>query len=125
MSIRFQADNDLNFAIVKAVRRMQPAIDIASAHDCELDGRPDAEVLDRAATTGRVLISHDLQTMPDHFRSRSVSGDSSPGLLLALQSTPVRAVAESIVLVSRAAEQEELRDQVRNLPSLVRHVFPR
>ena len=28
MSIRFQADNDLKFAIVKAVRRCEPAVSL-------------------------------------------------------------------------------------------------
>jgi len=38
LSIRFQADNDLQFAIVKAVRRREPSIDFASAQESGLEG---------------------------------------------------------------------------------------
>ena len=55
MSIRFQADNDLKFGIVKAVKRREPAIDFASAHDAGLERIGDPELLDRAASENRVL----------------------------------------------------------------------
>jgi len=67
LSIRFQADNDLRFAIVKAVQRREHAIDFASAHESGLDGLSDPDLLDRAATESRVLVSHDLRTMLGHF----------------------------------------------------------
>jgi hypothetical protein len=70
LSIRFQADNDLRFAIVKAVRRREPAIDFASAHEAGLEGVGDPELLERAARDERVLVSHDRRTMIKHFRSR-------------------------------------------------------
>jgi len=38
LSIRFQADADLNFDIVKAVRQQEPAIDLASAVEAGLHG---------------------------------------------------------------------------------------
>ncbi|MSV31940.1 MAG: hypothetical protein EXQ57_05405 [Bryobacterales bacterium] len=69
MSLRFQADNDLKFAIVKAVRRQEPSIDFASAQEAGLDGLGDPELLDRAAAEGRVLVSHDRRTMLNHFRN--------------------------------------------------------
>ena len=48
MSIRFQADNDFKFGIVKAVRRLESAIDFASAQESGFDGVGDPELLDRA-----------------------------------------------------------------------------
>ena len=53
----FQADNDLWYAIAKAVRRQAPAIDFASAQEAGLDGLSDPELLDRAALEARVLVS--------------------------------------------------------------------
>ena len=40
MRIRFQADNDLNKAIVRAVVRREPAIDFRSAQAAGLDRVP-------------------------------------------------------------------------------------
>jgi hypothetical protein len=63
LSIRFQADNDLKFGIVRAVRRSEPAIVFASAHDAGLEGVGDPELLERAASENLVLVSHDRRTM--------------------------------------------------------------
>jgi hypothetical protein len=68
LSICFQADGDLKFAIVKAVRRREPAIDFASARETELEGVSDPEVLERAAGDERVLVSHDRRTILKYFR---------------------------------------------------------
>ena len=82
MSIRFQADNDLKFGIVKAVRRSEPAIDFASAQEAGLQGVSDPDLLDRAANEGRVLVSHDRRTMLDYFRAHLAAGKTSPGILV-------------------------------------------
>ncbi len=125
MSIRFQADNDLKFGIVQAVRRREPSLDFASAQEAGLDGVGDSELLDRAFEDGRVLISHDRRTMLNHFRAHLVGGKSSPGLLIVSQGAPIGQVVEAIVYVWAFADLLELRDQVHYLPSISRHVFSR
>lgn len=125
MNIRFQADNDLKFAIVRAVRRREPAIDFASARETGLEGVDDDEVLNRAATEGRVLVSHDRRTMVDHFRQRLIASKPSPGLLVVSQGAPVGAVVEALIILWAAADPADLRNQVHHLPSLIRHMFPR
>ncbi|MEO8661316.1 MAG: DUF5615 family PIN-like protein [Bryobacteraceae bacterium] len=72
MSIRFQADNDLKFGIVKGARRREPSMDFVSAQEAGLDGVGDPELLDRAALEGRVLVSHDRRTIS----RRSLNRDS-------------------------------------------------
>jgi predicted nuclease of predicted toxin-antitoxin system len=123
LSIRFQADNDLKFGIVKAVRRREPAIDFSSAQDAGLDGFDDPEILDRAASEKRVLVSHDRRTMLDYFRAHLAAGKSSPGILVVSQGTPIGQVVEAIVYVWMLADPLELRDQAYYLPSISRHVF--
>ena len=125
LSIRFQADADLNCDIVKAVRQREPAIDFASATESKLRGVKDPEILERAAAANRVLVSHDRRTMLDHFRSRLIAGIASPGLLVVAQDADIGSVVESIVVFWSIGEPAELRDQAYYLPSLIRHVFPR
>ena len=67
MTIRFQADVNLNQIIVRAVCRREPALDFQTAETADLAGLPDPEVLARAAEDGRILVTHDLQTMPRHL----------------------------------------------------------
>ena len=125
MSIRFQADADLNFDIVKAVRQEEPAIDFASAADSQLRGIKDPELLELAAVANRVLVSHDRRTMLDHFRTRLVAGGSSPGVLIVSQGASIGLVAEAIVYIWSLSDPSELRDQAHYLPSISRHVFAR
>lgn len=125
MSIRFQADNDLKFGIVKAVRRREPAVDFLSAQEAGLDGVPDLVLLDRAAAEGRVLVSHDRRTMIDHLRDHLVAGKSSPGLLIVSQGSAIGDVVEAMLYVWALADPAELRDQAYYLPSISRHCFTR
>ena len=125
MRIRFQADNDLKFGIVRAVRRSEPAIDFASAQETGLEGVGDPELLECAAGENRVLVSHDRRTMLDHFRSRLTAGKSSPGLLIVSQGSSIGLVAEAIVYIWSMSDPSDLRDQAHYLPSISRHVFPR
>ena len=70
MSIRFLADADLNQDIVTGVREREPALDFMTATASNLEGRRDPEVLEFAASQGRILVSHDTSTMPVHFSER-------------------------------------------------------
>src|SRR5262245_31807122 len=67
MTIRFQADAELNRLIVLAVIRREPNLDFRTAEVAGLTGLKDHEVLAVAAGEGRVLVSHDQKTMPRHF----------------------------------------------------------
>ena len=125
MSIRFQADNDLKFGIVKALRKSEPSIDVASAQDANLDNLSDPEVLDRAASEGRILVSHDRRTMLDHFRAHLALGKSSPGVLIVSQGVPIGQVVESLIYIWALSDPLELCDQAHYLPSISRHVFIR
>lgn len=65
--VRFLADASLNHDIVAACLRREPAMDFLSAVDAKLEGVSDPEVLALAAHQGRILVTHDLHTMPWHF----------------------------------------------------------
>ena len=105
--IRYQADADLHHRIVVAVRRRERAIDFASAADSELEGLPDPDVLEVAASQGRILITHDRRTMLEHFRSRLEEGKSSPGVFLVSQSAPLGPVVEALVMVWASSDSAE------------------
>ena len=104
MSVRFQADNDLKFGIVKAVRQREPSIDFVSAQEANLDGVSDPELLDRTALEGRVLISHDRRTMIVLFRAHLASGKSSPGLLIVSQGAAIGEVDKALVYIWALAD---------------------
>ena len=113
--IRFQADADLRQRIVDAVRLREPSIDFASAADSKLEGIPDPQILEIAASESRILITHDRRTTAEHFRARLEEGKSSPGVFLVSQYARIGEVVEAIVTVWAASEMWEWENQLRYL----------
>lgn len=118
MRIRYQADNDLRRAIVRGTVRREPEIDFRSAQAARLDGVQDSEVLARAAQEGRILVSHNFQTMPAHFR-RFTESQRSPGVFLVAQDVPVSQAIESLVTIWAATAPGEWENRLCLIPSLV------
>jgi len=115
-TVRFLADASLNHYIVTACRRREPAIDFLSATEASLEGIPDPEVLALAAADGRVLVTHDIHTMPQHFGDFVQSGRKSPGVFLVKQSTPVAKVAEALILIWGASDPSEWENLILEIP---------
>jgi predicted nuclease of predicted toxin-antitoxin system len=67
MRLRFPADENLNAKIIAGLLRREPAIDFRTARAAGLRALSDPDVLAIAALEGRILVSHDRETMPDHF----------------------------------------------------------
>jgi hypothetical protein len=99
--IRFLADADLNDRIVSGCRRREPSMDFLSARDAELHGVPDPEVLVLAGEQDRILVSHDFQTMPQHFGDFLQAGGSSADVLLIPQYLPIAVAIDELVDLGR------------------------
>ena len=118
MKVLYQADNDLRKAIVRGAVRREPRMNFRSAQAARLDRVPDPGVLAFAAVEGRILVSHDFQTMPRHFR-RFTQGRRSPGVLLVRQDLPVGEAIETLLLIWEASEADEWVNRLCLVPSLV------
>ena len=115
MTLRFQADVNLHQLILRAVCRREPALDFHTAEAAGLGGLLDPEVLARTADEGRVLVTHDLQTMPRHFAA-FITARQSAGLLLIPQSLPIAAAVDDLLLIWSTMEAEEWINLMWYLP---------
>jgi hypothetical protein len=115
LKIRFQADADLRVPIIKGLKRHEPSIDFATAHDAGLAGLDDRAVLALAASTGRVLVSHDVSTMPEQFFS-FIQEQPSPGVILISQELSYREAIEGLLRVWANTEAEEWENVMSFLP---------
>jgi Domain of unknown function (DUF5615) len=117
VSIRFQADNDLNLLVVTATLRREPNIDFQTAQAAELDHLDDQAVLLRAAAEGRILVTHDKRTMPGQLAAFLRSGSPSPGVLLVIpQDARLRFVVDNLVLIWTDNRPEDWRNAVTVIP---------
>lgn len=116
MRPRFQADNDLDQRIVVATLRLDPSIDFQTAPAAGLHNMPDKEVLAYASREGRVLVSHDRKTMPEHFGRFLAAGETSPGLIVVSTKLSIGRAAEWLHLLWEATSAEEYVNSIYNLP---------
>jgi hypothetical protein len=75
----------------------------------------DPDVLALAASLGRVLVSHDRETMPGHFY-RFLEKGESPGLILIPQALAIGPAIEELYVVWACADEEEFRCSILYLP---------
>lgn len=113
MKVKFQADNDLRRAIVRGFLRRLPAADFASQ---PLDAVDDVAVLHLAAQAGRIVVSHDVTTMPRAFTEYYRTAHS-PGVLLTPQSWRLAEAIEHLVLVWEVTDASEWQDRICYLPT--------
>ncbi len=116
MRVRFLADADLNKAIVSGVLRREPSIDFLTAHAAGLRRMKDPEVLALAAEQQRVLVSHDVGTMPAHFRGFRNAGKQSAGVFLIPQTLDVGTAIDELLLIWIASEAAEWENRLEWLP---------
>lgn len=115
MSIRFQSDADFNHIILRALLRREPAIEFQTAHAAGLVGMEDPEVLALAAREQRLLVTHDLRSMPHHFGDFILDAQS-PGVLIVPQQLPIARATEDLLLIWLATDAEEWRNRIDFLP---------
>ena len=115
MKIKFLADEDLRRAIVLGLRRREPSANFMQAYEAGTAGKDDPTVLQIAAEQNRILVSHDVRTIPRHFR-HFIARQASPGVILIPQKLPLSTAIEQLVMIWLASEAEEWVNQIRFLP---------
>ncbi len=117
--MRFLADQNFREAIVKGLRSRRPDIDILMVKEAELLHSPDPTLLAFAKEHGRLLLTHDKRTMPDHlddFLRSLPPGEHSPGGFLIPQRMGTGAAIQEILLIWEASEPGEWQDRITFLP---------
>ena len=114
--IRFAADENFNNDILRAVWRVEPTLDIIRVQDTEASGFSDSDLLRWLAQTSRILLTHDVNTVPRFAKELLKEGFVLPGIFLVQDSKPIAAVARDILLVASCSSPEEWINQLWYLP---------
>ena len=114
--LRFVADENFNNDIVRGLLRRAPELDIVRVQDVELSGADDPTVLDWAARTGRILLTHDVKTITHYAYERVRAGLPMPGVFEVSRAVPISVAIEDLVLLAECSLDGEWDGQVRYLP---------
>ena len=114
--LRLLLDENFNHHILRGLKLRAPHLDYVVAQAVGLKGLPDLQVLVWAAENGRMLVTHDLKTIPRYAYERVVAGEAMPGVIALSDSLPIGEAIEELATITECSEPDEWVNQVVNLP---------
>ena len=80
--LRLITNHNFNGRILRGLRRRLPNLDVVRALDVGLAGVADPDLLEWAAAADRILLTHDVNTVPGFAYDRVRAGLPMPGVFL-------------------------------------------
>lgn len=115
--MRFLADENFDNKILRGVLRENPDFDIVRVQDTIIYGAADSNVLAWAAQEGRILLTHDVNTLIDFTYERIRAGLSMPGVIeINKQRMSIGQAIAYLLLIDGASDASEWEDKVTYLP---------
>jgi predicted nuclease of predicted toxin-antitoxin system len=114
MALKFLADENFDYNIVRGLRRQSPELDLIRVQEAGLSGIKDPSLLEWAAQEGRVLLTHDVNTITKFAYERLSTGLSMPGVIEIRENAPIGQAIQDVLLL--AEFEEECQGQIRYVP---------
>jgi hypothetical protein len=114
--MRLLADENLDNDVVRAILRQAPSLDIPRVQDVGLTGAEDPAVLAWAAAEGRVLVTHDVNTVPRYAYERVGRGERMPGVIIVPQRSSIAQCIEDLLVLAECSEEREWEGRILFLP---------
>lgn len=114
--LRFLADECFHGDIVRALVSRQRELNLVRVQDVGLDGAKDPEVLAWAAGEGRLVLSHDVNTLVGHAHARTRAGQSMPGPVEVPRTISIGHAVPDILILAEGSREGEWEGQVVCLP---------
>ena len=114
--IRLAADENFNGLIVRGLLRRNPNLDILRVQDTEVSEADDPVVLEWAAREGRILVTHDVNTIPRFAYERVQAGKPMPGVFEVSDTLPIGQAIEDLLLLAECSQEGEWEGRVIYIP---------
>ena len=114
--LKFLADENFDASILRGLLRRNAILDIVRVQDHGLSQTEDRIILEWAAQNDRIVLTHDLRTMPDFAYQRIAEQQKMPGLVVMRPDIRVGEAIDDILLITDCLTPEELANGVIRLP---------
>jgi predicted nuclease of predicted toxin-antitoxin system len=114
--ISFLVDQNFNEHIVDGMTRRDPTLEFTHVRDIGFAEAPDPVVLERAATNGLVLLTHDRKTIPPFAYARVADGLPMPGVFLVRGDMPTGQAIAELLTAAHCLSPGECKDTVIYFP---------
>jgi predicted nuclease of predicted toxin-antitoxin system len=113
--MRLLIDENFNHRILRGLIVRLPTLDHLVAQNTELRGAKDPSLLAWAAELNRILVTHDIKTIPKYAYERVVAGQPMPGVIVVPETLDIGEAIEQLSMAVECLEQSELENQVMHL----------
>ena len=114
--LRLLADENFNNDILRGLLHREAPVDIVRMQDVGLLGAADPVILAWAAERGRILLTHDVKTMPGYAYERMAEGQLMPGVFAVNRLLPLARAIEELLIVAECSQPPEWEDRVVHIP---------
>jgi hypothetical protein len=114
--LTFLADENFDGRIVRGLLLREPELDIVRVQDVGLLKSADESILAWAAEHGRVVLTHDVNTMSDFAFQRVFAGLPMPGICEVPKWLGIGRAVDDLLLLAACSEPGDLDSQVQYLP---------
>jgi hypothetical protein len=111
--LRLHIDQDFNHHVLRGLTACVPGLDALTAHQAGLSGASDADLLAWAASEGRLLVTHDKKTMPDHAAERLADGQHIGGVLIVPRRLRIIEVIDDLEIIVECSEAADWEDVIK------------
>ncbi len=114
--LRMLADENFSGPVVRGLLHRKPDIDLIRVQDVGLAQASDPGILDWAAREGRIVLTHDLSTMPFYAHQRIGAGLPMPGVFAVGAWLAYAKIIDDLELLDGASIEGEWEGQVLHFP---------
>lgn len=114
--VRLFADENFHPGIVDGLRRLISDLDIQSVQSLALAGSPDPFLLEVAARDERVMLTHDVKTMPRYAYDRLRLGQRMSGVIVVRTTLAPGRAAEGVRVLIECTPDEDFENRVFFVP---------
>jgi predicted nuclease of predicted toxin-antitoxin system len=114
--LRLVSDENFHGDVLRGLYRRRPELDVVRVQDVGLSAMSDPDILAWAAAEGRIVLTHDRDTMPNFAYDRVRAGQPLPGVFVVSDLMPIGQAIDEILLAVECLTLEECKDLVRFFP---------
>ncbi|MGH2347743.1 MAG: DUF5615 family PIN-like protein [Chloroflexota bacterium] len=114
--LRLLVDENFDNDLLRGVQRRQVPRDIVRVQDVGPRGADDPTVLAWAAEQGRIVLTHDLATLPNHAYDRMSAGLPMTGVFAVAATSSIARAIDDILLLAECSEHAEWEGRIVYLP---------
>jgi hypothetical protein len=114
--LRLLTDENFNGSILRGLMRRLPELDLIRVQDVGLMNTDDRQILEWAASDGRILLTHDVATITMYAYERVNQGLAMTGVVEVMAEAPIGKIIDDLELFICCSNPEEYEGQVLFIP---------